>query len=122
MHGASSSPPPHFGSPHIQQRTLSLACPGPRVVDEVQEVQPGVATAVEPGLTGAAGVSGSTIDLGGSHLERYAHAFEEGTCLKSVSPIPAVLGQRHKGAQTEEQETADDGQESRRNRVESAGG
>ncbi len=41
---------------------------------------------------------------------------------KSVGPIPAVLGQRSEGAQAEEQETADDGQESRRNRMETAGG
>ena len=45
-----------------------------------------------------------------------------GACPKSVGPIPAVLGQRGEGAQTEEQETTDDGHESHRNRIETAGG
>ena len=41
---------------------------------------------------------------------------------KSVGPIPAVRGHRGEGAQAEEQETADDGQESHGNRMETAGG
>ena len=45
-----------------------------------------------------------------------------GACRKSVGPIPAVLGQRSEGAKAEEQGTTDDGHESRRNRIEAAGG
>ena len=52
----------------------------------------------------------------------FIHHSEEGTCPKSVGPIPAVLGQRSEGAQAEEQETTDDGHESHRNRMETAGG
>ena len=90
----SAAPSCRAGSPDNQQRTLSLACPGPQVVDEVQEVQQRVATAVEPGLTGAAGVSGSTLDLGGSHLERYAHAFEWGGNGQRHTHNPVVRGRR----------------------------
>ena len=40
-----------------QPVAVLLARPGPEVVDEVEEVQQGVAEAGEPGLAGAAGVS-----------------------------------------------------------------
>jgi hypothetical protein len=47
--------PLNLGAP--QPVAVLLARPGPEVVDEVKEVQQGVAAAGEPGLTGAAGVS-----------------------------------------------------------------
>ena len=46
-----------------QPVAVLLARPGPEVVDEVEEVQQGVAAAGEPGLTGAAGVSRRAFDL-----------------------------------------------------------
>jgi hypothetical protein len=46
-----------------QPVAVLLARSGPEVVDEVEEVQQGVAAAGEPGLTGAAGVSRCAFDL-----------------------------------------------------------
>jgi hypothetical protein len=40
-----------------------LARPDPEVIDEVDEIQQGVAAPGEPGLTGAAGVSRRAFDL-----------------------------------------------------------
>ena len=61
LDGPRRNPPPHLRAP--QPVAVLLARSGPEVVDEVEEVQQGVAAAGEPGLTGAAGVSRRAFDL-----------------------------------------------------------
>ena len=82
------------GTTYCQAVAELLTCPGPKIVDEVEEVQEGVATTIEPGLASAARVGSGTFDLGGGYLEGYAHAFEEGAMAVNVLTAKLCRGGR----------------------------